>query len=110
MQYTGTSSLGKSIGVICVCLLGALGLQFFIVLIGAAVAAAVGNIFNVWHAISILFSWPIFFLSLITAIIITVKYLVKSCLISHWHCCPSHHGAQSYGSCCATDHNKADTP
>ena len=81
MSHNPTSTLCQWAGLIAACLLGALGLQVFIVLIGLAVSAA-GNSNNVWYTVALLFTWPVFFLSLLVMIVMAVIQAIKRCLLS----------------------------
>jgi hypothetical protein len=86
------------------CLLSAVGLQLLVVLIGTAVAAALGNEYHMLDTAARLFCWPVFFLSLVTAIVMTIKHALHCCLMmGKGHC--GRKGADeseddSAGSCC----------
>ena len=83
------------------CVMGAIGLQLIIILIGIAVSAAVADAPNLWRTVALLFNWPVFFLSLLAAITGTVGHLMKQCCGKQWHC-------NSKDKCCDRKNHTAD--
>ena len=81
------SSSCKWGALIGMCFLGAIGLQLMVVLMGIAVSAAIGNEYHMIDTAAKLFSWPVFFLSLLTVIIIMAKRGLQCCFMSsRGHC------------------------
>ena len=70
----------KWTSLIGICLLKAVAIELMVVLAGAAVGAAVsGSYYHMLQSASILFSWPIFCLSLAVSIVLVVKKGLTCC-------------------------------
>lgn len=78
----------KWTSLIGICLLKAVAIELMVVLAGAAVGAAVsGSYYHMLQSASILFSWPIFCLSLAASIVLVVKKGLTCCFTAgHGHC------------------------
>jgi type VI protein secretion system component VasK len=99
------SSSCKWAALVGMCLLGAVVLQLLVVLIGIAFAAAVGTEYHMLETASRLLCWPVFFLSLLTALIMTIKQALKCCFMMSKQGCHS----EQASDCCKKDATCVET-